>query len=196
MNKGFQLLRQKAENENYDIKALENEYNIILPPQFRFFVSYFYVSNDCFIIDKFYHPIYKILYPFVEIQFCPLVYSQNRPISITGFEDIESLFKEWAFSIHEVEWKEYSLLRITNISTGGNLFLGTVGDMTDCIYRVDWASGNRESEKIANNILEFILGLESLEMPTEIMITRGVKYSQLYKNWGEDFWRVRENESE
>ena len=194
MKKNFQLVRARNSNEKIDIDSLEKQYHIYLPPIFKIFVDYFFVGKDCLLVDKFYHPIHKDYYSFVEVQYEPTLYGSNKPISITNIEDIKELFPEWALSIYEKEWKEFSLLRITNISTGGNLFVGTTGDMTDAIFRVVWDSENPNPEKIANNILDFISGLETLELPEAIMTVYGVKFSQCYKNWGEDFWRVREED--
>jgi len=53
-------------------------------------------------------------------------------------------------------------------------------------------SGGERLTKVSNDIYNFINDFAFVEM--EQGIGYGVEYSQLYKNWGEDFWRVRSDE--
>jgi len=55
-------------------------------------------------------------------------------------------------------------------------------------------SGGERLTKVSNDIYSFINDFAFVEM--EEGIGYGVEYNQLYKNWGEDFWRVtKEKES-
>ena len=60
--------------------------------------------------------------------------------------------------------------------------------MRDKIYLVVW-DWDKDYQYVANNIWEYYSGLKIIE---DFSNMGKYEYSQLYKNWGEDFWRVRE----
>jgi hypothetical protein len=58
------------------------------------------------------------------------------------------------------------------------------------IYKVKWEYVNDNDAEypifLSKNIFEFIQNLRG------ILLYDSINFSQLYRNWGEDFWRVRE----
>jgi hypothetical protein len=81
------------------------------------------------------------------------------------------------------------LIRIADIGLGGGLFLATRQSEVDNIVLSIW-DRDPVYEKLADNIFEFVRGLVLQPVKESELVE--IKYSQLYKNWGEDFWRVRE----
>jgi hypothetical protein len=81
------------------------------------------------------------------------------------------------------------LFPIGSCSFDTMIMVGTKPENQDQIF----FERNRKEKivKVANNIFEFIQSCEFQEME-EIFIAP-VNYKQLYQNWREDFWRVREN---
>ena len=67
------------------------------------------------------------------------------------------------------------------------LHIGTRGEETDMII-LEYDSA--EGESMGINVFEFIQSLVLYEIKDEDM-PFGIKKSDIYKNWGEDFWRVR-----
>jgi hypothetical protein len=76
------------------------------------------------------------------------------------------------------------------------LMVGIGEDNYEKIYVESPDESFQEGERftlIANNMFEFIRGFEYIEKEN---LADGIKHSQLYRNWGEDFWRVREDEKQ
>jgi hypothetical protein len=184
MSSAFKFLKPRSLKEQIDISALETKYSIYLPPVYKLFASTFHLGSDNFRLDQFYHPEYKDYYACGYTEYTPL--HDSRPLLITHFESLEELFPIWEYSKEEKEWTDFKFLRIADIGVGGGLFLGTQGDMADCIYRVVW-DWDEDYEKITNNIFEFVRGLELVEDESYLY---GFRYSQLFKNWGDEFWHV------
>lgn len=87
--------------------------------------------------------------------------------------------------------KKSNLLRIAGIGRGGAIFVGYGKQNLDEIILHLWEE-DPGYEKLANNIFDFVNDIVSEPLSEEDYPE--INYSDLYKNWGEDFWRVR-NES-
>jgi len=89
---------------------------------------------------------------------------------------------------------EQGLFLIGEDSSGHNFFMvGTEKTNKDQIFiestDLSFPGGERIT-KLFDNIYQFMRSFLIVEI--ESGIGYGVEYSQLYKNWGEDFWRIRE----
>ncbi len=93
------------------------------------------------------------------------------------------------------EIEENELLVIGEDGTGHYFFMVGLGDQNRDQIFVESAdlsfSGDSRFTKLANNIFDFMRSFNRIEIDEGIGY--GVEYDQLYKNWGEDFWRVRED---
>ena len=58
-----------------------------------------------------------------------------------------------------------------------------------------WGCTGQDYVKFGANIFEFMSLLEQFWI-TDGLEDHGLKSSRVYKNWGEDFWRVREEKEE
>ncbi len=129
----------------------------------------------------FYHPKFKD-----ERYISYYTFTDKPEIDFTGFNSVRNsiLFSK------EIEGKEdIDYLTIGYCSVGG-ILLGLKDDISDKVFYYDPDGCPETHIEIAKNIFEFVRGLKEVVQSEEYL--DGVKYSQLYKNWGEDFWRVRE----
>jgi len=181
------FIKYRKEKEKTDIIYLEKKLGFDIPLMYRVFIETFDVGNGNVIYESFLNPHKNTLVPCVSIVY-QLQYSDIE-IYFNGFFDTEELINDWEnYTKTSKEWNDYGLLRIGDIGMGGGLFLGTKQEMRDKIYLVVW-DWDKDYEYIANNIWEYYSGLKVIE---DFSNMGKYKYSQLYKNWGEDFWRVRE----
>jgi hypothetical protein len=117
-------------------------------------------------------------------------------VSFGCFFSLEESIEIMSFAFNENKdlLKNY---RLIGEDASGHYFLavGLNKNNLDQIYiessDLSFPGGERFT-LIAQDIYQFINRLAFVEM--EDGIGYGVEYSQLYKNWGEDFWRVRPSE--
>ncbi len=190
MKRGFELLRKKT--TTFNIAELEQQYNITLPPLFKLFLNYFDICGNYVLFDGVWLEDKKTIVGYSDVLFKPLLYPIEYGITPAPYaESVPQLLEYFHNDRYETEWVEYGMHRIFTIPFGA-IFVGTRAGEEDAIFRVLWEMGDGLPEKIANNIFEFIDGLEELPMYEEFFKIYGFQLNQLYKNWGEDFWRIRE----
>jgi hypothetical protein len=116
-----------------------------------------------------------------------------------NFCTIEKCFEIWNSGGLGDRDYENKLFPVAGGDIGGGISVGLEGKLRDKILITDMILPKtvpielKEKNNItiiSDNIFEFVRGVEVLDLEEDCMY--GVKYSQLYKNWGEDFWRVRE----
>jgi len=185
MKRGFELIPTRPISESLDIDKLENSYSIKLPPLYRAFVETFVLGEDLIISDKYCSSNESLLHASY------FVYEENREVMFGGFNDIN---KALSLKNEVEEWNSNGYIPIGYCGFNGGIVLGTEGESVDEIILHDF-DGDVEFMPIAKNIFEFVRGLV-LEPIYEAHLKDNVKFDQLFMNWGEDFWRVRdENES-
>jgi hypothetical protein len=181
MRKGFELLKTNKENELNNIEVLEKNYGIEIPTLYKVFISNFLVGENSISYEMFHHPTFND-----ERYASYYIFSLKPEIDFSGFNSVENsiLFSK------EIEDKEnVDYLTIGHCSIGG-ILLGLKNDKKDMIYYYDPDVYPYTHTKIADNIFGFVGGLEEVLQSEEYL--EGVKFSQFYKNWGEDFWRIKE----
>lgn len=191
MKKGFEVIKTRPINENVNIGILEEEYSIKLPMLYRVFCQYFQggdFASEMYQVDG-----------KQDLAYCAGTYYEPKGkgdfnIGITSIYTLQEVFdkraKLFGYGDEDIE---RGLLRIADIGMGGGLFVGTMGDENDKIILCIW-DNDPPYEIIADNIFHFIQGLVMDNIPEDELI-QGVQHSDLYKNWGEDFWRVKEHNS-
>ncbi len=188
MKNGLELI--KANSELLDIQKLEEMNNLVLPPVYRMFASYFRL--DEFGYEKYFSSKYSDYFQLTGVYYEPKGLEENN-IGITGLYSIEKVFEHYknlqGYTDDDIEKK---LIKIADIGYGGGIFIGTEGDNTDSIFLHSW-DREPQYELLARNIFKFLQSIKQIELPEEDLIE--TKYSQLYKNYGEDFWRIREEKS-
>jgi hypothetical protein len=188
MEKGFQLLKTRDIRETVVISQLENKFQISLPPLYRLFCQVFDAGK--FKVEEYLHPTLKEKFMCSGTYYFPKGLGENN-IGITTLYSVDMVFENRITGEgYGDEDLERGLIRIADIGLGGGLFLATHQSEVDNIILSIW-DRDPVYEKLTDNIFEFVRGL--VLAPVKESDLMGVSYSQFYKNWGEDFWRVRES---
>lgn len=184
MKTGFSILKGRLATELLDVEYFEDKYNFELPPIYRTFVQNFYLGEKGIHREQYFMQDINLFLPFSTYNF----YYNDENIGFINFVEIDIVFDFYTSGgLNSFDYDE-KYLSIASCDLGG-LFVGTQNDSTDKI--IFWQSSTGKYITIANNIFDFVKGI-IVETVDEMQLHYGVKYSQLYKNHGEDFYRVRE----
>lgn len=186
MQKGLEFFKLKA-GEN-DFESLRKDLDLELPEKYILFTSLFEMGEGELRSPKFLDPKFPTPSECGSILIKPNNFKGEYLFS--GFFNQKELKRDWNnYSKDSAEFLNHGLLRIATIGIGGGIFLGLKGSKRDQVFLVNWDS-DEDYQLLAENIFEF----PKLLFFNEDNINLGPdrEYSQLYKNWGEDFWRVRE----
>lgn len=182
MKSGFQLLRTRGLDESIDIDRLEKQYQLKLPPKYRLFCETFILGDESLMFDQ-----YTASGNANDLRHCSFyVYAPNTEVRFAGFNTPENAFE---YSQNVDEWIDKKYLPIGHVGFNGAIVVGTQASDQDKIFLHDFDS-SPEYTVLADDIFQFMKGVVLEPIPEEDLIG-GAKYSTLYKNWGEDFWRVR-----
>ncbi len=176
-------------NDNYlskeTIEELELLNNLRLPPIFKAFIQVFqpylainsYMDENISTLNNFVVPIFL---KDNEGDFT----LEDDELSFECFMKIEEVFDP---NIFQMYLDDFGLIPISHHAFSGSLMLGCRPKNLDQIFLM---RDSNEFEFIAENILHFIYQLEIdfFDIPTKLI-------PLLYKNWGEDFWRIREEDN-
>ncbi len=184
MKIGFNLFKTRPIEDSLDLGQLESKYGVSIPPLYGLFLKCFYpkIEIDAY-LDTHQNEEY-LLYSSDEV--C------NEYVMMDNFLDIETTLKDWNENQYYDQLYEWNFLPIAQTQTRYIFCVGLEGNMKDKII-LDIESYDSEFEVVANDIFEFIRKIKYKELNG---LWNGTKYNQLYKNWGEDFWRVRKEEEE
>lgn len=190
MKRGFELIRTRELTDKIIITEKENQLGFTLPPLYKFFIEHFQTGKGSFINDFFLNPKRNENYIINTPLYEPLKDNEKWFLSISYFNDIDKVVNDWkSFLCHEKEWSEFKFLRIADIGQGGGLFVSTRKEDLDVVYQVVW-DWEEPYFKVADNIFELVKGFVMCDIKG--VIADNYNTSQLYKKFGEDFWRVRE----
>jgi hypothetical protein len=190
MRQGFELIKTREISNIKQIIEIENQLGFDLPPIYKFFIEYFETGKGSFSNDFFLNPKRSEKYILNAPLYEPLKDNKKWFLSVSYFDDIDKVANDWkSYLCHEKEWTEFKFLRIAEIGQGGGLFVSTRKEDLDVVYQVVW-DWEEPYFKVAGNIFELVKGFI---MPNiNGVIADNYNTSQLYKNYGEDFWRVRD----
>jgi hypothetical protein len=190
MKGGFKLLNTRNFNNQLDITQIEKLINEKIPILYSLFLNTFEVHENC-INEDFYqsnnNQLYCSTFRYKQYNFSSK-YPDNY-IIFDGFINVENATNAYLENI-----KYQHDIRINHMlcvgTAGGNngIFVGLNAEKLDKIYFVS----ESDFYQIADNIFEFVRCIEFLSNEEDSEIMEDVPYSKLYRNWNEDFWRVRE----
>jgi hypothetical protein len=186
MKRGFELLKTRSLDDVIDVSSLEKEYSIELPYLYKLFLQTFKIEEKLIYTDRVYSRHFD---DFFECSYFRTELDHDN-IMFTGFLPIEQSFhiRETMYDKDdEIITKGY--LPIGHSALNATLHLGTNGDEKDMLILE-----SDKSQRFTNlqvNIFEFVRSIVLVEVDRDFMVD-GILHSQLYKNWGEDFWRVKE----
>jgi hypothetical protein len=185
MKKGFELLKSRGLDNPINVEELEVKYGIKLPPLYKLFVESFILGENQIKEERIISSDSEYGY-----QLMGCIYEPLQEASIIMFSKIENVI---ALSVKgEITlWHDY--LPIGAPCFNGAIVVGIKGEDKDKIFLHDIEIEPALSF-LASNIFEYVRGLILINNSFHL----GTKFdpSKIFKNWGEDFWRVRENESE
>ncbi|CAM1344045.1 hypothetical protein [Tenacibaculum amylolyticum] len=185
--KGLNFFKSKTNNETDTYSKIEKLIGFELPKYFKLFASLYELGEGNVLLQKYFNSKFSSYSDCGLIIFTP---SQNEEYNFSGFFNNNELLNDWeVYSSDSHEFLEHGLIRIADVGIGGGIFIGTRDENEDKIFLVNW-SKSEDYCLIANNIFEFSKTLMFKEEKT--FLPNEVSYSELYKNWGEDFWRIRE----
>lgn len=191
MKRGFQLIKTRQLSDKLNIAEIENQLGFSLPPLYKFFNENFETGKSSFMNEYFFNPKRNENYILNAPLYEPLKDSEKWFLSISYFDDLNQVFNSWkSYLRYEKEWLEYKFLKIGDIGQGGGLFVSTRPEDLDVIYQVVW-DWEEPYFKVADNIFELIRGFVLPDISG--VLTDNYNVSQLYRNYGEDFWRIRED---
>jgi hypothetical protein len=184
MKRGFELLKTRSLNEKIDFKSLEAKYGINIPPLYRMFLNMFYIGEDSIYFDKYYSDEYKDFFPCSDFFYEP----DRDKVMFTGFLSIENSLEIRSTAYEGDEVFSKGLIPIGHTASNSAIHIGTQGEEVDKIIFDSDSPGRFENLGI--NIFEFMQHIVLKPLPREDIIGR-VDQSQLYRNWNEEFWRVK-----
>lgn len=177
--KGIELLRP-IKNQFLDFK---------LPPKFSIFSQNFKLGKDALRFE--FVNINEELIQLNSINYITNDYEN----SLSYFFDLTSLNQELSNYLNkEQDYNAEGFIKIGLFDINDSLLLKMEGRDEDSIWiwSGDWGDNRPEYKRVASSIFDFIENLESIVIYINLMV-RNIALNQLYKNWGEDFWRVRDD---
>ena len=105
-------------------------------------------------------------------------------VCITNFFSLKELFDDNDYSKNNEILINYNLIRIGTVSIGGGVCIGTGNENLDKIYL--YIGDEKKIVHLSNDIFNFLKTLRF-----EIDDFNDFDKNSLYKNWNEDFWRIK-----
>lgn len=182
MRSGFELFKARPLSDPIDLESLERQYELILPPKFKMFAQTFYLGENQILREQFFD---KANNDYFDCS--AYVYAPNPDVGFSHFNDLKKSFETWnSRGLSDLAYKK----NFFPIGSGNydGIFVGLDSDNQDKILLLGY--GLNSFEIVSKDIFDFVRGIEIRNLTEDFLM--GTKYSQLYKNWGENFWRVRD----
>jgi len=180
---GFSLFRTRILGEKIDTKTFEHSSGILLPPIYQLFVASFQMSRELLGYENWDESEQK------TVGFSLFTHVEHRDHFVgCEFYPLEETIEVMRNAYNEDDeiW-DAGLLTIADNGMNQFVLLGTSPENKDKIF-LERSDLTPRLIPLADNIFEFIRGFELKPSEQDL---GGIKLQQLYRNWGEDFWRVR-----
>lgn len=189
MSYGIHLIKLRTDNI-----ILNNSYSFFqqVSLEFRNFISIFQLGESMLIIDYVLVNNRKDFFIAFKMFEDYSIKDEKYNATLDRIFELEELELEYnKFLSKHDHWNIDGFMKIGLLYHGDVLLLGMESRNYGEIWR--WGNGLNctQSCKLDNNIFEFMSRLRR-EIDYEQLDDLGISVDQLYKNWGEDFWRVRE----
>jgi hypothetical protein len=188
MKKGLQLLNNRTSKAHDNTEFLNIK---SIPESFKIFVSQFELGYSMLDIQRV--KINEAYEFFVEISMFEneLINDEYYSATIDYIFDFPDLANEYEnYSNRTDRWHELGFMKIGLLFHGDVLLLG----ISNSVYGEIWRFGNgllkTQCCKLDNNIFDFFARLKQ-KVDEEQLSGLGLSIDLLYKNYGEEFWRVR-----
>lgn len=194
MKGGFNLLETRRVDNYIDLIQYEELIEREIPKLYRIFLQTFLIQENCIRKELYSHNnslFYCGTFRYKQNKFST-IYPDNFIVfdDFVGIENSIDSYNENRQYNHDIRVKDMLCVGIA----GGNnsIFVGLELDICDKVYFVT----DSDLYQIADNIFDFVRCIEFLSNTEDIEVMADVPYDKLYRNWGEDFWRVREDKPE
>ena len=162
-----------------------------LPPIYSVFVKNYATGKDEFKIKRI--KFEEDLIQLTSVTFFGDDGYENSISHLFNTLEIEGELKSYAEQIDD--YHKQGFIRIGLFDINDSILLGMSEENSDTIWKLngDWGDDRPYKEKLSDSIFEFINNLKEVVIKMNLLVRR-IDEKQLYKNWGEDFWRVRPDE--
>ena len=184
MKGGSNLLETRSINNSLDLKEFEEKLKLTFPTYYKLFLETFEVGENMirkehYILDGDLYPCSSYIYkPMSHIGFVNFL---TPEMSCNVLNDLDE-------SSHE---KKNGLIPIGATGTSAIIYVGTSNDDSDKVfleYENNWTF-------ICSNVFEFVRGLEFWTREDDKDLKQTIIFSNLSRNWREDFWRAKADEN-
>lgn len=190
--KGFSFLNKRA-NNSLELAELLNE--VLIPPYFKLFLNQFEIELDYIAENIVYFNEEKYYFSKLEMFNNEIVDGEEYYSIIDYIFSYHRLLEEVEkYKKKEENWNKLGLMQIGLMHSSDVLLIGVEKENQDQIWRYGQGMGIVTC-KLNDNIFDFFSRLKLVideEALNEIGVNNAEKF---YRNWGEDFWRVREDEA-
>ncbi|HMT55016.1 MAG TPA: hypothetical protein PKD16_17905 [Saprospiraceae bacterium] len=180
LKKGLQFLQQNPNlNDISNLLYLKE-----IPVNYLFLLKNFKLGDFCFSLERIF--IESDIETYTSYDHNYFHFNSDQKLYITGLFDIPRVNYELNSYINaENYWHQAGYIEIGYVQNNLlllNLNINGNGDV--CIYK-DVYDKDLGFFVLSNDVIEFISQFE------EIIIQDYINQSNLYKNWNEDFWRIK-----
>jgi len=179
----FLRIRKDWYNFKKEIIKFEKQADILLPPIYRTFLMTY---NTNYVNTRNLLSYYDSQYD-KELQFYQGEFLGDNHINIQTIFPLEKMLPnmETVYSKDDFIWQN-DVIAIGECNDQGYLLVGVGEENIDKIY-IEYNHKEYRIKNIASNIFDFFLNYKIVAIEDDL---------PLYKNWGEDFWRIRKNKEE
>ncbi len=159
-------------------RKVEEKFGIIVPDDFKLFQKLIELNNP---VVEYFDPEENFSFRLTKW----LTY-KNSNVRIDDFFDLASLENYW--SRHMEIWGSLDYLPFGSLAKphAGQLLYSNLPEKIGTIHYTE--TGSKEPLFLANDLFSFV---ESINIEYRDDMKKVL--SDLYKNWGEDFWRLKED---
>jgi hypothetical protein len=180
---GLDSLVSREANEIIDLDALEKEYEVQLPDEYKIFAKYYKLGLDSLKKEDFWDSKREINVPLLSYYF-----GENESyLGLDYFLDVREACIGRSTDASQLSSAELNLLKIasTTDAGGGGVYIGLNQENHGKIYRVTWDRLGQSDgvTEVANNIFEFLIGIKS----TELTLNR-IDFKKIYRKWDDSMW--------
>jgi hypothetical protein len=184
---GFAVLKTRLPKDDFNIHGLEQKYSLAFPPRYRLFISLFDLEgmeSQLEYEDGEGNPDYFGGLTYLDSSFGP----DQDIVMFDEFLPPEVSLSNWDA---DDDWAEAKFLPIATCGHGGNVLLGYSPQNGDQVFLQDQFG---QVFLLNNDIFDFVKHLAFEAVPEE-ELDEGVTYDQLYRNLGEDIFRIHNQQT-
>jgi hypothetical protein len=177
--RGIALLKQAKKNVGI---------NSVIPPTYTMFLRIFELGRGCFKVR--YFKSNEDLIQLTSITYFGSTGYENSVSYFLSASDLEEELEKYDQRLDD--YHKQGFIKIGLFDINDSILLGVSKQHEDEIWKLngDWGDERPYKEKLSSNIFEFVNSCQETIILVNLIV-RKISKNDLYKNWGEDFWRIR-----